>query len=78
MHLFLDAPLLVKCKKCGKKIIPHAACRYCGFYKGKEVINVLSKLDRKERKKKEKELKAAEKEQQKSKTQAVPDRADGI
>lgn len=37
-------------------------CSNCGFYKGKEIVNVLTKLDKKERKKKEKELAKHEKE----------------
>ncbi len=28
----------VKCKNCGKDIKAHSVCKYCGFYKGKEVI----------------------------------------
>ncbi len=28
----------VKCKNCGKKIKAHSVCKYCGFYKGKEVV----------------------------------------
>jgi len=37
-------------------------CENCGFYKGREVVDVLKKLTKKERKAKEKEL-AAEKQQ---------------
>lgn len=36
--------------------MPHNACQNCGFYKGREVINVLAKLDKKEKKKREKEM----------------------
>jgi len=28
------------CPKCGKAILPHTACQFCGSYKGKEVIKV--------------------------------------
>jgi len=38
--------------------MPHRACLNCGTYKGREVIDVLKKLDKKERKAKEKELEA--------------------
>ncbi len=62
-HLSLKAPSLIKCPKCGKLILPHIVCPECGFYKGKEVIDVLSKLDKKG--KKEKKGKIEEKEQKK-------------
>ncbi|MEK7167413.1 MAG: 50S ribosomal protein L32, partial [Patescibacteria group bacterium] len=40
----------------------HVICWNCGHYKGEEVINVLERLDKKERKKREKEMAAQEKE----------------
>lgn len=49
------------CPKCSKPILGHRACTNCGFYKGREVVNVLEKLDKKERKKREKELATQEK-----------------
>jgi len=67
-HIFLTAPSLTKCKKCGKLIRHHTVCPYCGFYKGKEVIDVLGKLSKKERKKKEKEMKTEEKQEKKEKS----------
>ena len=44
------------CPKCGDPILPHNACTTCGYYKGKEVVHVETKLDKKlkkEAKKKE-------------------------
>ena len=61
MHIFAKAPSLVSCKKCGKPALPHTVCQNCGYYKGVEVINVLEKLTKKERKLKEKEMKEQEK-----------------
>ncbi len=29
-----------ECKACGSPVIPHRACKSCGTYKGKQVINV--------------------------------------
>ena len=34
----LEATTLVECKNCKQQIIPHQACKYCGFYKGKKII----------------------------------------
>lgn len=65
MHIFLQAPSLVPCPKCGKAKLPHAVCKNCGYYKGAEVIDVLKKLEKKERKKREKEMKEKEKEETK-------------
>ncbi len=48
------------CPKCGKSVLPHTVCPSCGFYKGAEVIDVLKKLTKKERKQKEKEMKVKE------------------
>ena len=59
MHIFLDSPSLGKCPKCGHSVLTHAVCHNCGFYKGREVINVMEKLTKKEKKAKEKEIKDA-------------------
>ena len=40
-------------------------CPNCGYYKDKEIIDVLKKLTKKERKKKEKEMKVKETEEKK-------------
>lgn len=61
-NISLKAPLLAKCPKCGKPVLPHTVCLHCGYYKGVEVINVFEKLEKKERKKREKEIVAKEKE----------------
>ena len=44
------------CGHCGESILPHIICKNCGWYNGRQVIDVLAKLDKKEKKKKEKEL----------------------
>lgn len=61
MHLFAKSPALVKCKKCGKLVLPHTVCQNCGYYKGTEIINVLEKLTKKEKKRRQKEIAAQEK-----------------
>lgn len=35
-------------------------CRNCGHYKGREVVDVFEKMDKKERKEKEKEIHSGE------------------
>ena len=64
-HHALKPLVLNICLKCGQSLLPHTACPNCGAYKGKEVIDVLKKLTKKERKKKEKELASQEKESKK-------------
>ncbi len=61
-HHALEAAVCSACVHCGTEVLPHTLCQNCGYYKGRQVIDVLAKLDKKERKKKEKELRAHEKE----------------
>lgn len=65
MHLFIKQSALKVCEKCKAMIKPHTVCPSCGYYKGREVVDVLSRLDRKERKLKEREMKDAQKESKK-------------
>lgn len=60
MHLFIKTAVLSLCPKCKKSIRPHTACKNCGFYNGKEALNVLAKLTKKERKTREKDIKQTE------------------
>lgn len=50
-HLALKKKSLVDCSQCKKKKLGHIICSNCGYYKGREVVNVVAK----ELKKKEKE-----------------------
>lgn len=60
LHIFLEKPNLIKCLKCGHLVLPHRVCPHCGYYREKEIINVLAKLEKEERKKREKEIKEKE------------------
>ena len=60
-HLALAKTFLAICPKCNREVLPHHVCAYCGFYDGREVIDVLAKLTKKEKKKRQKE-EAAERE----------------
>jgi len=42
-HLKKTAPMTVNCPNCGEPLKPHRACTKCGYYKGKEVIEVSEK-----------------------------------
>lgn len=53
-HHAQQALLLTACARCQQLIPPHTACPNCGTYKGREVIDVLAKLSKQERKQKEK------------------------
>lgn len=66
MHIFIKPASLALCPKCSKALRPHTACKNCGFYKGREVINVLSKLTKKEKKIREQEIKATKAEAKKA------------
>jgi len=54
-HLALKKTFLAVCAKCGRPVLPHRICDYCGFYDGKEVIDVMAKLTKKEKKRRKKE-----------------------
>ena len=62
MHIYIKNPGVLKCPKCGKPILGHTVCKSCGYYRGKMIIDVFAKLDKKEKKKKEKELKTSKQE----------------
>jgi len=57
MHKYIKPVSLSTCPTCKKFFLPHTVCKNCGYYRGREVINVFAQLTKKERKMKEKELK---------------------
>ena len=62
-HHALKKQNISVCPKCGEPVLPHNVCSNCGVYSGKEIIDVMAKLNKKEKKKKEKEMATQEKEQ---------------
>ncbi len=62
MHIHLDKPTLTTCPQCKDKKLPHTVCKACGYYKGREVVDVLKKekeatsKGKKQEEKKEKSL----------------------
>ena len=39
-HLALKKIALNVCPKCGKAVLPHTACPFCGFYKDRVAVAV--------------------------------------
>lgn len=46
-HLALKKKTLNKCSKCGKAVLPHTACEFCGTYGGREVVELKNNKDKK-------------------------------
>jgi large subunit ribosomal protein L32 len=44
----------VLCSNCQNPVLPHTICKNCGFYKGREVVDVHKKKKNKEKKEQEK------------------------
>mgnify|MGYP000867946215 CR=1 FL=1 len=42
-HYKLDVPGLGLCSNCQKQVIPHRVCPFCGFYKGRPVVDIKPK-----------------------------------
>ena len=61
-HHGMSALQLHSCPKCHQSVPAHMTCANCGTYKGREVIDVMAKLEKKERKEKKKELEKQEQE----------------
>jgi large subunit ribosomal protein L32 len=43
----LKGPALTICGHCQKPCLPHTVCPGCGYYRDKEIINVLKKEEKK-------------------------------
>ncbi len=44
-HWRLRVRSTTQCGQCGKLILPHRACRFCGTYRGRQVVAVAMKKD---------------------------------
>lgn len=49
-HDALATASFSRCSQCGAQILPHRICAYCGYYRGKQVITIKPKKDKKEKK----------------------------
>lgn len=64
-HLALKQVKLITCPKCKKATKPHISCPFCGYYKGRMVIDIEKKLAKKRSKR---EQKKAEREKEREET----------
>ena len=67
-HISIESPKLTTCQKCGKPVLRHIVCNNCGTYKKQEIIDVMKKLTKKEKRARQKEIGEKEQEEQKSKS----------
>jgi large subunit ribosomal protein L32 len=51
-HHALEAKNLSDCANCKQKKETHVVCKNCGFYRGRKVIDVVKKIEKKQAKKK--------------------------
>ena len=49
VHLKLKSKSLTICPNCKAKIEAHIVCPKCGYYKGKEVVNTMKKVNKKKK-----------------------------
>lgn len=52
-HFALKPMNFSACPQCKTLSLSHQVCKDCGFYKGKEEVNVLKKQDKKDKKRRE-------------------------
>jgi len=60
-HSALIKTVFSACPKCQKPILPHHVCKFCGYYKGQDVLFIDTRADRKKKKVKKKEDRAKNK-----------------
>lgn len=56
---------LSECPRCHQPMVPHRVCQNCGYYRGRDVLNLDAKLTKKEKKEKKKAQAKAEEERAK-------------
>lgn len=49
-HHKIETASLTLCKECGSPKAQHVVCKVCGKYKGRQVLNVLKKASKVEKK----------------------------
>ena len=64
-HHALKAKNLSKCSNCGEMHISHTVCEKCGMYRGRKVIDLVKKVEKKQKKVKAKTAAKGTKEDKK-------------
>lgn len=64
-HLLHKKINLTNCPKCQATTLPHLVCHNCGYFKGKDVLNLADKAKQKEERKKAREEQEEQLEAQK-------------
>jgi large subunit ribosomal protein L32 len=49
-HFALKKFTLSVCSHCKRKIRPHVVCQHCGYYKGRQVLKITSKVEKRAKK----------------------------
>lgn len=61
-HFALVEKGLTACSHCKRKILPHRVCPHCGYYRGRMVVKMATKLEKSKKQKPAKdEVKVSEK-----------------
>lgn len=63
-HIYLKFPHLIVCPNCKREKLPHLVCPFCGFYKGRKIMEIKKMKKEKEKKRKEEEKKEREKKKE--------------
>lgn len=51
VHHQIKAKKTVVCSNCSSVILPHKACPKCGYYKDREIVDTMKKINKKNKKK---------------------------
>lgn len=59
-QIFLNSPNSTICSHCKKPSLPHTICKNCGYYQGKEYIDLSKTMEKKRKRRVEKGLEPQE------------------
>jgi large subunit ribosomal protein L32 len=58
-HFALVETNLTTCSHCKRRILPHHICPNCGYYRGREVVKMKSKAEKRAKKRTKEEKKSS-------------------